>query len=132
MERGGRIYYNESTTTTKKRGEDEMKIDGNELAIRQNELDHAGKKQEAWELKQQFLQQVRESGDHCPCKEACPHHGNCFECVTLHRGHRDHLPMCMWDMLNERIAALSHMTEGSLQAYEKAHANDACCGCTAE
>lgn len=46
------------------------------------------------------------------------HHGNCFECVTIHRGHRDHLPMCLWDMVNERIAALSHITEGSLHAYE--------------
>ena len=66
----------------------------------------------------EFLRQVRESGDHCPCKEACRHHGNCFECVTIHRGHRDHLPMCLWDMVNERIAALSHITEGSLHAYE--------------
>ena len=56
-----------------------------------------------------------------------PHHGNCFECVTLHRGHRDHLPMCMWDMLNERIAALSHMTEGTLYEYEKKQA--ACTDC---
>lgn len=96
-----------------------MKIDGNELAILQNDLDRRGQKQEAWKIKQEFLKQVRESGDHCPCQEKCPHHGNCFECVTLHRGHRDHLPMCMWDMLNERIAALSHMTEGTLYEYEK-------------
>lgn len=78
-------------------------------------------------IKQEFLKQVRESGDHCPCQEKCPHHGNCFECVTLHRGHRDHLPMCMWDMLNERIAALSHMTEGTLYEYEKKQA--ACTDC---
>ncbi|MDO4174110.1 MAG: LPS biosynthesis protein [Eubacteriales bacterium] len=102
-----------------------MKIDNNELAIRQNELDQQGLKQEAYEMKMEFLRQVRESGDHCPCKEACPHHGNCFECVTIHRGHRDHLPMCMWDMVNERLAALSHMTEGSLHQYEKDHAPNA-------
>ena len=64
-----------------------MKIDGNELAILQNDLDRRGQKQEAWKVKQEFLKQVRESGDHCPCQEKCPHHGNCFECVTLHRGH---------------------------------------------
>ena len=95
-----------------------MKIDGNELAILQNELDQQGFKDEALKIKLEFLRQVRESGDHCPCKEACRHHGNCFECVTIHRGHRDHLPMCLWDMVNERIAALSHITEGSLHAYE--------------
>ena len=98
-----------------------MKIDGNELAIKQNELDQQGHKKEAYEMKMEFLRQVRESGDHCPCQEACPHHGNCFECVTIHRGHRDHLPMCMWDMVKERVAALSHMTEGSLYSYDKNH-----------
>ena len=61
-----------------------MKIDGNELAILQNDLDRRGQKQEAWKIKQEFLKQVRESGDHCPCQEKCPHHGNCFECVTLY------------------------------------------------
>ena len=36
-----------------------MKIDGNELAILQNDLDRRGQKQEAWKLKQEFLKQVR-------------------------------------------------------------------------
>ena len=36
-----------------------MKIDGNELAIRQNELDQQGKKKEAYEMKMEFLRQVR-------------------------------------------------------------------------
>ena len=109
-----------------------MKIDGNELAILQNDLDREGKKEEALKIKLEFLRQVRESGDHCPCKEACRHHGNCFECVTIHRGHRDHLPMCLWDMVNERLAALSHMTEGTLRAYEDRKAAEApsCAACT--
>lgn len=107
-----------------------MQIDNNELAIRQNELDRTGHKKEAYEMKMEFLRQVRESGDHCPCKEACPHHGNCFECVTIHRGHRDHLPMCMWDMINERLHALSLLTEGSLMEYEKKCAG--CAGCTGD
>ena len=81
-----------------------MKIDGNELAILQNDLDRRGQKQEAWKIKQEFLKQVRESGDHCPCQEKC-----------------------LWDMLNERIAALSHMTEGTLYEYEKKQA--ACTDC---
>ena len=40
-----------------------MKIDGNELAILQNDLDRRGQKQEAWKIKQEFLKQVRESGE---------------------------------------------------------------------
>lgn len=95
-----------------------MKIDGNELAILQDQLYREGRDEEGWEVKQEFLKQVRESGDHCPCQEACPHHGNCFECVTIHRGHRDHLPMCMWDMVNERLHKLSLMTECTLRTYE--------------
>ena len=95
-----------------------MKIDGNELAILQDQLYREGRDEEGWEVKQEFLKQVRESGDHCPCKEACPHHGNCFECVTIHRGHRDHLPMCMWEMVNDRLHKLSCMTEGTLRTYE--------------
>lgn len=95
-----------------------MKIDGNELAIRQNDLDREGHKKEAYEMKMEFLRQVQEAGDHCPCQEACPHHGNCFECVTLHRGHRDHLPMCMWNMVNERLQGVSLLTEGSLKDYQ--------------
>ena len=88
-----------------------MKIDGNELAILQDKLYQQGRDEEGWKIKQEFLKQVRESGDHCPCQQACPHHGNCFECVTIHRGHRDHLPMCMWDMVNERLHKLSLMTD---------------------
>ena len=96
-----------------------MKIDGNELAILQDKLYQQGREEEGWQVKQEFLKQVRESGDHCPCQQACPHHGNCFECVTIHRGHRDHLPMCMWDMVNERLHGLSRMTECTLKDYEE-------------
>lgn len=95
-----------------------MKIDNNELARKQQELDSQGFKKEAFEMKMEFLKQIKESGmDHCPCKEACPHHGNCYECVVIHRGHRDHLPFCFWDMINEKLYGLSRMTEGSLSEY---------------
>lgn len=110
-----------------------MQIDGNELAVLQNELDQQGYKEKALALKLEFLRQVREAGDHCPCKEACRHHGNCFECVTIHRGHRDHLPLCMWDMVNERLSGLSRLTEGSLQQYEERKAaQQACAGACAD
>jgi hypothetical protein len=95
-----------------------MKIDGNEMAIRQMALEREGRKQEGFDLKMEFLRQVQESGDHCPCPEACPHHGNCFECVTIHRGHRDHLPYCFWDLINEKLHPLSLMTEGTLACYQ--------------
>lgn len=90
-----------------------MKIDGNELATRQNELSAEGRKAEAEEMKQEFLRQVNECGDHCSCPEACNLHGKCKECVAVHRGHRDHLPYCFWSMVNESVAPLLRMTEGS-------------------
>ena len=39
-----------------------MKIDGNELAILQNDLDRRGQKQEAWKIKQEFLKRPGERG----------------------------------------------------------------------
>ena len=95
-----------------------MKIDNNDLAKKQQELDSKGFKKEAHTLKMEFLRQIKESGiDHCPCKTACAHHGNCYECVVIHRGHRDHLPYCFWDMINENLSGLYRMTEGSLSNY---------------
>lgn len=91
-----------------------MKIDGNELCKKDLLLGREGKPEEGLKYKLEFLKQVKESGiDHCNCPEACRHHGNCYECVLIHRGHRDHLPYCMWDMVNERIQSLSLMTEDS-------------------
>ena len=95
-----------------------FEIDNNELALKQQELDSQGLKEEARKMRTEFLKQIKESGiDHCPCKEACVHHGNCYECVMIHRGHRDHLPLCLWDMVNEKMYGLSRMTEGSLNDY---------------
>ena len=65
-----------------------MKIENHELALLQDRLDREGKKEEAAAVKQQFLQMIREGGDHCPCKVSCELHGDCFACVQVHRGHR--------------------------------------------
>jgi hypothetical protein len=64
---------------------------------------------------------ARKNGDYCPCQSDCALHGDCFSCVQIHRGHRGHLPLCMWDMVNERIAELASLTEGSFRKYEKDH-----------
>ena len=105
-----------------------MKIDGNELSKMELKLAREGKAEEGLKYKLEFLKQVKESGiDHCNCPEAsCMHHGNCYECIIVHRGHRDHLPYCLWDMVNEKIFALSQITEGSLADYKPS----CCCGCS--
>lgn len=56
----------------------------------------------------------KEGGDHCSCPADCQHHGNCFVCVQIHRGHGDHLPHCMQPMVNKKLAMLSELTEHSI------------------
>ena len=42
------------------------------------------------------------------------HHGNCKECVAIHRAHQEHVPNCMRPMLNRKIRLLSELTEHTL------------------
>ena len=98
-----------------------MQYDNNELALLQDELSRQGRTAECIKVRTEFIEAVRESGDFCPCKEACALHGDCFACVQVHRAHRGHLPLCMWDMLNERIADIATLTEGSFLKYAKDH-----------
>jgi aldehyde:ferredoxin oxidoreductase len=87
-------------------------IDNNDLEMKAMELFKAEKYDEAFALQNQFLEEVLSSKvDHCSCPVACVHHGNCVECVILHRGHADHLPNCMHQMLNKRLEALSELSE---------------------
>ncbi len=90
-------------------------IDGNEKETRAMLAFNAGDKALARELEQEFLDEVKSSGiDHCSCKAACKHHGDCVTCVVMHRGHRDHLPFCFHDMVNERLQTLCALTEHSI------------------
>lgn len=92
-------------------------IDGNEVEKRAMELFRAGQTEAAQELQRAFLAEVMASGeDYCSCPHDCALHGNCVACVIVHRGHADHLPRCFWPMVNERLAALSGLTEHSLEA----------------
>jgi hypothetical protein len=111
---------------------DKIQIDGNELCKKELRMARAGQAKEGEKYKLEFLRQLKESGmDHCPCQEACRHHGNCYECVQVHRGHRDHLPLCMWDMINEKLHGLALLTEGSYLDYaKKAEDGGGCAGCS--
>ena len=96
-----------------------MKIDYNDMEIKAFAMTSSGIKEEGEALQRKFLDEIIASGeDHCPCTTACPHHGNCFECVQIHRGHGDHLPFCFWNMINERIEKFSRLTEGSFRDYK--------------
>ncbi len=89
-------------------------IDDNDLEKAAMELFRKGEHPGAMKLQDEFLEQVKKSGeDHCTCRAACKFHGKCVECVILHRGHGDHLPHCFRAMVNRRIEALSALTEHS-------------------
>ncbi len=91
-----------------------MKIDGNEIEKRAMQEFHRGNRAEGLRIQEEFASRFREAyagKDHCPCTKACRYHGNCKECVAIHRAHQEHVPFCMRQMVNEKIKALSELTE---------------------
>lgn len=89
-----------------------MNIDGHPLEILALKHAREGDRKSFFQCQDAFLTQVKDSGeDHCSCTEACKYHGNCLDCVIIHRGHRDHLPACFQSMVNERVATLACLTE---------------------
>ena len=100
-----------------------MKIDNNETEKHALELFCEGKNADAHKVQNQFIAELHDfiaaDGDHCPCTTKCRYHGKCLECVALHRGHRGHLPECFRSMVNERISALSALTEHTAYKGDK-------------
>lgn len=76
-----------------------MRIDDNPQMHENIRLEKEGKIPESHRVRDDFVEQVlrvRDGGeDTCSCKAKCIYHGRCFECVMIHRGHRDHLPNCL-------------------------------------
>ncbi|MCL5072761.1 MAG: LPS biosynthesis protein [Actinobacteria bacterium] len=97
-----------------------MDIDNNELE--KKALDYFRKKNDkkGEQLQKEFLENVKRSGqDYCSCTIKCRYHGKCVDCVIIHRGHRDHLPNCFHDMVNDKINQLSCLTEHSFNANKE-------------
>jgi hypothetical protein len=78
-------------------------LDDLELEVRARALFRQGKSKAASALQDEFRALVRAAGeDHCTRPAAGTFHGKCTECVTIHRGHGDHLPHCFRQMVNRR------------------------------
>ncbi len=91
-----------------------MIIEGNPKEIAAMEQFRQGNRQEGFRLQEEFASEFRQeyaNKDHCPCQKACRYHGNCKECVAIHRAHQEHVPNCLRPMLNEKIRLLSSLTE---------------------
>lgn len=94
-----------------------MVIEGNEKQREAMDAFHRGDRAEGLRLQEEFASAFREAyrdRDHCPCGKACRYHGNCKECVAIHRAHGEHVPNCMRPMLNAKLKLLSALTEHSL------------------
>lgn len=78
---------------------------------------HKGNRSEGLKLQEEFASEFRKEyvdKDHCPCLKACRYHGNCKECVAIHRAHQEHVPNCMRPLINKKLKILSELTEHTL------------------
>ena len=76
-----------------------------------------GKPRRRTALQEEFASEFRTEyaeKDHCPCQKACRYHGNCKECVAIHRAHQEHVPNCMRPLINKKLRILSELTEHTL------------------
>ena len=96
-----------------------MNIDNNETEKRAMAEFHKGNRKEGLRIQEEFASAFRTEyaqKDHCPCRKACRYHGNCKECVAIHRAHQEHVPNCMRPMINKKIKLLSELTEHTYAA----------------
>ena len=50
--------------------------------------------------------------DDCPCTQTrCHRHGNCVECIRVHRTRQEHIPECLQDMFRSRVKELAALVE---------------------
>lgn len=94
-----------------------MIIDGNEIEKAAMTEFHKGNRKEGLRIQEEFAAAFREEykeKDHCSCKKACHYHGNCKECVAIHRAHQEHVPNCMRPLINKKIRLLSELTEHTI------------------
>jgi len=94
-----------------------MNIDGNQKEKDAMAAFHRGDSAEGYRLQGEFISVFRaeyREKDHCSCTKSCEYHGNCKECVAIHRAHEDHIPNCFHNMVNSKIKSLSELTEHTM------------------
>lgn len=94
-----------------------MIIENNPKELTAMQKFHKGDRKEGLRIQEEFVAEFRKeyaNKDHCPCLKACRYHGNCKECVAIHRAHQEHVPNCMRPMLNKKIRILSELTEHTI------------------
>ncbi len=70
--------------------------------------------------REEFVEEIKEiramlaSGAEAKC--SCPNiycefHGDCYNCIRIHRYYKDHLPKCLQPMLKDKLDGLTRMVE---------------------
>ena len=93
-----------------------MIIDGNPTEKKAMEAYLRGDSADGSRIQDEFVEEFLEAiktQEYCPCVH-CKFRGKCIECVAIHRGHRHHLPNCFRDMFNEKLSALSELSEHTM------------------
>jgi hypothetical protein len=55
---------------------------------------------------------ARGTVDDCPCTQIrCHRHGNCVECIRVHRTRQEHIPECLQEMFRSRVRELAALVE---------------------
>ncbi len=74
--------------------------------------------------KEKFVEEIKEiramldSGAEakCSCPNVhCEFHGNCYDCVRIHRHYKDHVPRCLQPMLREKVKGLAQVVEFAVE-----------------
>lgn len=111
------MYGKKRIITPIQQRREKMIIEGNEKEKAAMAEFHKGNRPEGLRLQEEFASEFRTEyaeKDHCPCKKACRYHGNCKECVAIHRAHQEHVPNCMRPIINAKIRLLSELTEHTI------------------
>lgn len=58
--------------------------------------------------------------DKCCCPDInCEWHGNCHDCIIIHRAYKDHVPHCMAMIIKDKIKALANSIECDCKPLQK-------------
>ena len=70
--------------------------------------------------KEEFVEEIKiiramlasEAEAKCSCPNIhCEFHGDCYNCIRIHRYYKNHVPRCLQPMLREKVKGLTQMVE---------------------
>ena len=74
--------------------------------------------------KEEFIEQIKDIramlasgvGAKCSCPNVkCEWHGDCYNCVRIHRHYKEHVPRCMQTILRDKVKEIAKMVEFTVE-----------------